>query len=787
MKRPALFLLILTAAVSCHTGADVRPGVPWALARERAANISDVDYGLRFDLTGLPDHVKSREELTFTVRHRADVVLDFKAPEGSLLCVVANGDTVDVDVMNEHLVIPRENVLKGENELVIQFMAGTQSLNNRGEFVYTLLVPDRARTLFPCFDQPDMKAVFNLALLVPGDWVAVSNTAEKDFIPCVYEYDDSRLDVEYFFAPTEPLSTYLFSFVAGKFERLESSRDGRTVTMYHRENDPAKLAQTDDIFDLVFDSLDWMEEYTGVPYPFAKYDFIVLPDFQYGGMEHAGATLYNDRRIFLGPAPTTNEILNRASLIAHETAHMWFGDYVTMKWFNDVWTKEVFANWFSSKMIRPQFPEVNHTLSDLRSLYAPAYDEDRTEGRCAIQRPLDNLQNAGLIYCNTIYDKAPIVMEMLAEKLGPEKFRSCLQEYLRRFGYGNATWDDLIAIFDAATDENLSGWSDRWVKEAGMPEYSAGPDDELEDGRYWVPNLDGKGYGWYRPDAPSMDYIKEHWSGYDDTGRMSLLMTLYENSWHGTLDRRCFVEWGSSRMLQEPDALVLNSLLSYVGSEYDRLDTPAPEFCEALRTLAADGARSPEQRLLAFRQYYGKACTEEQKAEVYAIWNAQQPYPGLVLGETDYTGMAYALMLDYPEKAEETAALQRSRISNPDRIETFDFVSRAASPDPAVRQELFDFLLAAPQNRRPESRVLSAMALLCHRTRTEEATAYILPALEALPEIQLTGDIFFPASWCRTLLANQHDNPEAQRIVEDFIASHPDMNPLLVVKILQAK
>lgn len=752
--------------VSC-SAVTPEPGVSQALARERAANISDVSYGLWFNLLGLPDRVRSSEELTFTVRRRADVVLDFKAPEGSLLCVVANGDTVDVDVMNEHLVIPREKVLKGENELVIQFMAGTQSLNNRGEFVYTLLVPDRARTLFPCFDQPDMKAVFNLDLCVPPNWVVVSNTTAGN--------------------PTEPLSTYLFSFVAGKFERLESSRDGRTVSMYHRENDPAKLAQTDDIFDLVFDSLDWMEEYTGVPYPFAKYDFIVLPDFQYGGMEHTGATLYNDRRIFLGPAPTTNEILSRASLIAHETAHMWFGDYVTMKWFNDVWTKEVFANWFSSKMIRPQFPEVNHTLSDLRSLYAPAYDEDRTEGRCAIQRPLDNLQNAGLIYCNTIYDKAPVVMEMLAEKLGPEKFRSCLQEYLHRFAYGNATWDDLIAIFDAATDENLSEWSDRWVKEAGMPEYVAGPDDELVEGKYWVPNLDGKGYGWYRPDAPSMDYIMEHWSSFDDTGRMSLLMTLYENSWHGILDRRRFVEWGSAQILQEPNSLVLNSLLSYVGSEYDRLDAPVAEFCEALRTLAADGARSPEQRLLAFRQYYGKAYTEEQKAEIYAIWNTQQPYPGLVLGETDYTSMAYALMLDYPDKAEETATLQRSRISNPDRLETFDFVSRAASPDAAVRQELFDFLLAAPQNRRPESRVLSAMALLCHRTRKEEATAYILPALEALPEIQLTGDIFFPASWCRTLLANQQDNPEAQKIVEDFIASHDDINPLLVVKILQAK
>lgn len=786
VKRILSIILGCVFIASCSSVAP-EPGVSLELARERVANISDVGYELEFDLTGLPEIVKSCEKVTFTARKRADVFLDFKAPDGSLLLVIANGDTLSTDVVNEHVVIPREKIVKGENDVIIRFMAGTQSLNYRGEFVYTLLVPDRARTLFPCFDQPDLKAVFNLSLRVPGEWVAVSNTAVYDFIPVVYEDDDSIYGTDFVFSPTEPLSTYLFSFAAGKFERLDASRNGRTVSMYHREDDPAKLAQAGDIFNLVFDSLDWMEEYTGVKYPFAKYDFIVLPDFQYGGMEHTGATLYNDKRIFLGPAPTTNEILSRASLIAHETAHMWFGDYVTMKWFNDVWTKEVFANWFASKMIRPQFPEVNHTLSDLRSLYAPAYEEDRTEGCCAIQRPLDNLKNAGLIYCNTIYDKAPVVMEMLAGKLGPEKFRSCLQEYLRKFAYGNATWDDLISIFDAESEENLSEWSDHWVKEAGMPEYSAGPGDELTDGRYWVPNLDGKGYGWYRPDAASLEYIMEHWSGFDDTGRMSLLMTLYENSWHGTLDRRSFVEWGSSRILQEPNSLVLNSLLSYVSSEDDRLDIPAEEFCESLRTLATDTSRAPELRLLAFRRYYDKACTDEQKSEVYAIWSTQKPYPGLELGESDYTNMAYSMMLAFPDKAEDIAALQRSRISNPDRLETFDFICRAASPDVSVRQELFDFLLAAPQNRRPESRVLSALGLLCHRTRTEEATAYILPALEALPEIQATGDIFFPASWCRTLLANQHDNPVAQKIVEDFIISHDDMNPLLVIKILQAK
>ena len=125
--------------------------------------------------------------------------------------------------------------------------------------------------------------------------------------------------------------------------------------MYHRETDPDKIAQIPVIFEQVFASLEWMEAYTGIPYPFAKYDFIVLPGFQYGGMEHTGATLYNDKRLFLGKQPTTAEQLGRMSLIAHETAHMWFGDYVTMEWFDEVWLKEVFANYFAAQMTQPQF------------------------------------------------------------------------------------------------------------------------------------------------------------------------------------------------------------------------------------------------------------------------------------------------------------------------------------------------------------------------------------------------------------------------------------------------
>ena len=162
----------------------------------------------------------------------------------------------------------------------------------------------------------------------------------------------------------------------------------------------------------MFDALEWQEDFTGIPYPFAKYDVIILPGFQYGGMEHTGATLYTDRRMFLDEHPTLNERLSRSSLIAHETSHMWFGDYVTMKWFDDVWTKEVFANYFASRIVEPLYPDVNHRLNFIRDYIPASYSEDRTSGANPIKQDLDNLRNAGLVYGNIIYDKSPVIMEM---------------------------------------------------------------------------------------------------------------------------------------------------------------------------------------------------------------------------------------------------------------------------------------------------------------------------------------------------------------------------------------
>lgn len=577
-----------------------------------------------------------------------------------------NGRKVPYTVKDEHIVIGAKDVANGENRVTVEFTANDQSLNRRDEFLYTLLVPDRARTLFPCFDQPDMKSVFTLSLEVPSSWQAVANGA-------IEQVDSTSVTGRrrVYFRETEPLSTYLFSFVAGKLTRETYSRDGRNISIYHRETDPKKVAQCPDIASEVFDALEWQEEYTQIPYPFAKYDLIIMPGFQFGGMEHTGATLYTDGRMFLNENPTLNERLGRSSLIAHETSHMWFGDFVTMEWFNDVWTKEVFANYYASRMIEPLFPEVNHSLNFMLDYIPAAYSEDRTAGANPVKQQLENMRDAGLMYGNIIYDKSPVILEMLVKKMGKEPFRKGIREYLKTYAYGNATWEGLIGILDTYTDDDLSAWSHVWVNEKGMPEISceAGkklyveqsdplgrgllweqdlsflivhPDGETEEvqatfakderlkfvdlkrqageGSFVIPNADGKGYGFFRllekDTKACLAYLPVC---KDEVLRGSLLITLYENLLNRTISSESYMEAMLDYLPGENNSLLFSVALGYIGN-CQRLYPSDPKKLEQVLWRIVTTAEQPQRRLQAFRQYRSIARSPEAVGRLYALW-----------------------------------------------------------------------------------------------------------------------------------------------------------------------
>ncbi len=830
--RCVLFLLILSVSRPCLSTETAYahllvPGVSKELATFRKTHYKDIRYTLFFSLPDTrTEPVTGTVDIRFVTDGQVPLILDFR-PEDQIVSCLVNGVTFGNETIQEHLFIPSGYTLAGENRITLCFTAADQSLNRRDELMYTLLVPDRARTLFPCFDQPDLKSLYTLSLEVPGAWKAISNSPVRSSTPL----PGNRKEIV--FGETEPLSTYLFSFVAGEFEERTFQRDGRQIAIYHRETDELKTAQCPEIASEVFDALEWLEDYTGIPYPFAKYDLIILPGFQYGGMEHTGATLYNDRRMFLNTHPTLNERLSRSALIAHEKAHIWFGDYVTMQWFDDVWTKEVFANYFASRIVESLFPDINHRLNFISGYIPATYAEDRTLGSNPVKQYLDNMANAGLVYGNIIYNKSPIVMEMLVQTIGKEAFRKGIQEYLRQYAYRNADWNGLIRILDEHTPRDLVSWSHSWINEKGMPEITVKKEkeqltvtqeDPFKRGVLWpqqltyriytetdstditiytgqtettvairpdlsgnirgiLPNIDGRGYGFFRLDTPdavlAMEIVK---TSKEEVLKGSLLITLYENLLHGTLSPEWFTGQLLSYLSNEQNTLLFSAALGYISNCQRLYPGCYPELEKELWQIVSTHS-NPQHRLQAFRTYTHIAHSGDAIRSLYKIWEKETGPEQCALSENDFITLSYLLAMYLPEQADQILRIQQDRISNPDRKQEYAFIFPAVSSCQQTRDSLFQALLV-PENRRIEPWAATALSYLNHHSRQQEAVKYIRPALEQLQEVQRTGDIFFPTAWLRALLSG-HQSAAAWQKVEHFFRDHPGYSPMLSNKIRQ--
>ena len=550
--------------------------------------------------------------------------------------------------------MPAGQTRTGSNEVDIEFLSGDEALNRDDEFLYTLFVPARAQLAFPCFDQPDLKARFTLSLDVPGSWQAVANGHEVE--SAGQGAPPGRKHVS--FAETQPLPTYLFAFVAGKFSVETGTRNGRSMRLFHRETDASKVARNRDvIFDLHARALGWLEDYTAIPYPFGKFDIVLIPSFQFSGMEHAGAILYNQASQLLDESATQNQLLDRASTIAHETAHMWFGDLVTMKWFNDVWMKEVFANFMAAKIVNPSFPDVNHDLRFLLANYPSAYQIDRTAGTNPIRQHLVNLNEAGQLYGAIIYQKAPIVMRQLEMMLGEQPFRDGLREYLKRYAFGNATWLDLVRILDERTPEDVAAWSRAWVEERGRPEFSVaiaadGRDrlssmtltmaDPLKRGlvwpqriqvalgyddairllpvtiagrvtevraaaglprpRYVLPNGAGIGYGLFVLDDRSRTYLLGHIEDVPDAlTRGSAWVTLWDNLLEGRVRPGAFIDAALRSLPRESDEQNAQRVLTYIARAFWKYLPDAERTARSSRSRALCGGALNVRQLKARR------------------------------------------------------------------------------------------------------------------------------------------------------------------------------------------
>ena len=805
MKSTKLTLLTLLCLMALSVSSQsLEKGVSKELAEHRKANISNVSYDLTFNIpTEQKEKVTGKAVINFNLKNKGDVVLDFMGKlQGNVL---VGKKKRKISTKNEHIIIPEKFLKPGLVTLTFEFIALDDALNRNSDYMYSLFVPDHARSAFPCFDQPDLRAKFKTTLNVPTGWKTMVSDGSN------------------------PIPTYLYSFVAGNYQEKIDTRDGRPMRALFRETDPDKVKQLDKVFDEAAQSLKWLENYTAIKCPFREYGLVILPGYQFGGMEHPGAIQLTDRRIFLGKNPTKEEELSRSELIAHETAHLWFGDMVSLKWFEDVWAKEVYANFMASKITRRQYSKVDHDLNFYKTYQARAIAIDRTEGTHPIAMPLDNLNCASMLYDNIIYDKAPVMMRMLEEMMGATNMQNGLRNYLRNYYFKNASWDELIDALDKeAPTASVRQFSEVWVKQKGMPlihtSYKDGQliisqTDPYGRGLCWrqkfdvfviynlgssrtihvdmqqptqtfklkekpsfiIPNNNGQGYGRFTLDDEYTSKLPLRLiTTRNDLQRYMLLNIIHESYLMGKVNPSHFGEL-YRLMMKEKNPLIMSTAIDHMFKIAFDLTPSQRNTLELCMMDLLGENKNKECRQIIIRKLAANMTSPDVIRQIYDIWNKHNE---TIFDEHDYMDMAYRLAMLQPDSCQNILDRQRSRLQTDDLKKEFDFVSRACNPNENKRNDLFNSLLK-PQNRQQEPWALHTLDLLCADIYEPNNFSYITPSLKSLQDIQQSSGIFFPSNWMNTLLAH-HKSVLAKQPIEEFLASDKKMPEFLRNKVLEA-
>ncbi len=479
LRTAALLLSALGAA--CAHGPVVTPpqprvaitrGVSQELARVRAATLREVRYDMIVDLTG-EMRARGRVGITFDRLPGAhDLVLDFRGP--ALDSVRVNDTALPiVDWHDGHVVIPSAFLLPGANRIDALFQAdiaaaGASIIRYRDdsdstEYVYTLLVPADANQLFPSFDQPDLKARVTFHAIVPDAWRVLANGPEVARVPL----DAGR--VRYDFAETQPISTYLIAFAAGPWRVLANADSAEVPSSLWVRSSRAEEVDADTLLATSHWARSWLQDYFERPFPFAKMDLLLAPAFPFGGMEHVGAIFYNENSFIFREPPTLVQVLGRDATIYHEVAHQWFGDLVTMRWFDDLWLKEGFATYMAARLQAERSPDSGAWKSFYLRNKPLAYGVDETAGTTPVWQALPSLDLAKSNYGPIVYNKAPSVLKQLVFLVGEDAFRRGVRRFLEKYAYENASWEDLLETLGGAAGMDLTTFGEQYMLRAGMP------------------------------------------------------------------------------------------------------------------------------------------------------------------------------------------------------------------------------------------------------------------------------------------------------------------------------
>ncbi len=441
-------------------------------AQARARLLTVDAYEIDLDLSGAQEGGTYRSATTvrFDVAEAgADSFIDLVAP--AVREVVLNGAALDPDEVFKDSRIALRGLPAGRNELTV---VADCAYTNTGEglhrfvdpvdqqaYLYTQFeVPD-ARRVFASFEQPDLKATFQFTVKAPEGWTVISNSPTPEPSGTVWRFE-----------PTPRISTYVTALIVGPYHSVHSSyeKDGQSVPLgiYCRPS-LAEHLDADAIFEVTRQGFDWFQEKFDYAYPFAKYDQLFVPEFNAGAMENAGAVTIRDQYVFRSKV-TDAAYEVRAETILHELAHMWFGDLVTMEWWNDLWLNESFATYTSiaCQAYAPGSKWPHSWTTFANSMKTWAYRQDQLPSTHPIMAEIRDLDDVLVNFDGITYAKGASVLKQLVAYVGMEEFFKGVQAYFKAHAYGNTRLSDLLGALEETSGRDLKTWSTKWLETAGI-------------------------------------------------------------------------------------------------------------------------------------------------------------------------------------------------------------------------------------------------------------------------------------------------------------------------------
>ncbi|GGI77603.1 aminopeptidase N [Shewanella gelidii] len=440
-------------------------------AHHRASRVSNVQYFIQLTADG-SEHFRSKNKIEFDLADTQSP-LSIDIHQAQIDSLKINGHWLYPKYNGSYLKINPKMLVTGHNTIEVSF---TREHSTNGEgwhrfkdpidqqvYLYSHFEPAAAQQVFALFDQPDIKAKFQLSVTVPKTWQVVSATREISITPSV---NNPQMNT-WQFPATKTLSPYNFSVHAGPYQVWQDGSGKYPLRLFARQS-VAKQVTPETWFSYTQRGLTFFEDYFGIDYPFQKYDQLLVPEFLYGAMENAAAITFSEQR-FLPHGPATQEQLQRtASVIMHEMAHQWFGNLVTMKWWNGLWLNESFAS-FMGILATAEATEFTHAW---RTFYSKgkrkAYLLDSRVTTHPIETPVPSTKNAFDNIDAITYAKGSAVLAQLNHFIGTEVFRQGVHNYLKKFSYQNAELNDFINSLGEAAKRDLSGWSQDWLYQAGV-------------------------------------------------------------------------------------------------------------------------------------------------------------------------------------------------------------------------------------------------------------------------------------------------------------------------------